>query len=179
MFAMQYTGTVNPNLLKGTSNEWSEWKHLDSLNYDNWGEEVFASNIDPISNENLAASVELQIRNIQFKEGKKLDMITIDTDYAWLYPVILFSDNDNNGWWSTKQLFFNNGKYRGYQDTITTQDTTAIWIGNTSLTSNPTITATRVRFEIHIQYAACDVRFRRLKLEQGTVATPWCKHVDD
>lgn len=159
MFAMQYTGTVNPNLLKGTSNEWSEW--VESSNYG--GRPTFLFSESQSNYQDLCASCEIQIQNLEGDlNNHKLTVTGYDTtptNLEWhiQMPILTLSKN---------------GTFNSY----------CVWkiADKTSWSIEMTMKGICLQFGYEDrQVMSCQFRFRRLKLEQGTVATPWCKHVDD
>lgn len=181
MFAMQYTGTVNPNLLKGTSNEWSEWvSNLDMANH-----KVGFNCAEAITNDqDLTLSAEIQLRN----NGRDIDTLRAEHDNILKQVVFAMvsvtfgevrwdpaffltdittalADNKPRFVYSVSRKENVKGDYANASAYCEKQDFDGL-----TLSSN---------LNENSKYFDLLFRFRRLKLEQGTVATPWCKHVDD
>lgn len=161
MFAMQYTGIVNPNLLKGTSNEWSEWYTVVGRADGNTNVNVKFLVDQWQSGDTLTASCELQIKDIQLMSGCEWGDFSSG---AWI--VATMTPYETYEHWNNQMFLI---QYQKEAATMNKQCYLQVLEGGT----------TYYTLNFSTKQVSCSIRFRRLKLEQGTVATPWCKHVDD
>lgn len=164
MFSMTYTGLVRPNLLKGTSAEWSEWvkNNKSSITDDNsayW--KSFEMN-QQITGGTLILSGEVQLRDYHAYQGNSSES-----------KVVFIYDSKNNLYSGL------DWKHAYYSEKLTASGTYYISFHRTI--KDLTIPYLAVLFQFI--YASGYFRIRKIKAEVSydgsTTPTPWCKHVDD
>lgn len=169
MFAMQYTGTVNPNLLKGTSNEWSEWVSIEQLQ-----NLCLAYHLsEPISTyQYITFSAEIQAKK---ENGFDIDAELTAQDLTGKWFNAAINSTNHGEYWvpSWGHWRFTNAGVDG-KPHYCSCSARSLDDGDTFDGIYVEINYLKDPSRFHAW-----VRYRKIKLELGTVATPWCKHVDD
>lgn len=180
---MTYTGLVRPNLLKGTSAEWSEW-YSSPTNTLGGGE---FSMTEVTSGTECICTADIQVRNLTSLTGKPLaanSTQAADTDNYENLRCMLVLMSDNNSWLSQLSLLpgtlattFNNLYWN--EESYSCSFKSLFYISDSNKNKAQTKASLLLYTSKSFSNLTYQIRYRKLKLELGTTPTPWCPHVDD